>query len=111
MILKTIIIENTWLSGMEHGWGNGYVLLPKNHKYHGVHYDEIEVNVHGGLTYAVKVTEELLNNKKYPLSKVLNKKDIDKWIIGFDTCHGEDNQSNWSKEAVEQETENLKNQL
>lgn len=32
----------------------GYVGLPKNHPYHGKDYDDVDVDVHGGLTYAAE---------------------------------------------------------
>jgi hypothetical protein len=46
---------------------NGYVLLPDNHPFYGKDYDEIDVDAHGGITYA----------------------DEDGWI-GFDTAHAFD---------------------
>jgi hypothetical protein len=46
----------------------GYVDLPKGHKYYGKQYDEIPLDVHGGLTYA----EGKKNNV---------------WTIGFDCAH------------------------
>lgn len=49
----------------------GYVKLPPNHAFSGKHYDEIDVQVHGGLTFACR--------------------DLDGgWWIGFDTAHFED---------------------
>ena len=42
----------TWLTGLSTGWGNGYAVIPEGHKFHGKHYDEIDVNVHGGLTFS-----------------------------------------------------------
>lgn len=30
---------------------NGYVRLPEGHPWHGLDYEEIEVDVHGGVTY------------------------------------------------------------
>lgn len=50
--LKIVLRHNNWLGTMEHGWGNGYVALPKEHPFNGVHYDSIPVDIHGGLTYA-----------------------------------------------------------
>ncbi len=47
---------------------NGYVELPVGHKYHGMNYDNIPVDVHGGLTYS-----RLDGNGS--------------WKIGFDTAH------------------------
>lgn len=46
----------------------GYVCVPKGHPWHGVHYDQIDVDVHGGLTFS-----ELTENGF--------------WIIGFDWGH------------------------
>jgi hypothetical protein len=48
----------------------GYVGLPKGHKYYGKHYSKIDVDVHGGLTYA--------------------EKDDGFWVIGFDCAHADD---------------------
>jgi hypothetical protein len=53
---------------------NGYVGLPKGHPDYGKSYDDIEVSVHGGLTY---------NSYKNPKTK----EEDDLWWIGFDTGH------------------------
>ncbi len=53
----------------------GYVLIPKGHLAYGKHYDDIDVSVHGGLTYA----EEYLF--------VQPEKG---WWIGFDCGHAGD---------------------
>jgi hypothetical protein len=45
----------------------GYIVLPKFHQYDGIHYNNIPVEVHGGLTYS-----------QYENGN---------WVIGFDTCH------------------------
>lgn len=50
-----------------YGAANGYVKIPADHHWHGLDYDEIDVKVHGGLTYATD----------------------DGWI-GFDTLHSGD---------------------
>ena len=34
-----------------YGAVNGYVRIPESHPWHGLDYDDIDVNVHGGLTY------------------------------------------------------------
>lgn len=73
------------------GWGNGYVHLPPEHPFHGVDYDEIPVEVHGGLTYA--------ENEKGA------------WVVGFDTSHHGDTLEKWPMEEVEAETIRLKEQL
>lgn len=37
-----------------------YIHLPKGHFLYGVYYDEIDLNVHGGLTYSSEVDNEYL---------------------------------------------------
>jgi hypothetical protein len=51
---------------------NGYVAIPKGHKMHGQHYDNVGVEVHGGLTYT-----EL-------------DKETGEWVVGFDCAHAGD---------------------
>lgn len=91
MNLKHELKENTWLRGCEVGWGNGYVSLPPDHPYHGADYDEIPVDVHGGITYGDADGED--------------------WKVGFDTAHSGDTSVNWPRERVEEETLRLKEQL
>jgi hypothetical protein len=104
--MKTILRPITWLPGCDTGWGNGYVLLPLGHKYHGVGYDDIPVNVHGGLTFAKEITESNLS-----FSEDLTTEDIGKWMIGFDTAHHRDDLESCPKEYVEAETKSLHDQL
>ena len=85
---------NTWFKrdlGVEFGWGNGYVALPKGHKYYQVDYDDIPVDVHGGLTYSQQMG--------------------DYWVVGFDTAHFSDTIEKWPMEAVLAETQKLFDQL
>ena len=51
----------------------GYLILPEDHNYYGKDYDNIPIDVHGGLTYAGK--NSLLNEE---------------WCIGFDCGHFND---------------------
>ena len=105
----TIIRENTWspnVSGLEHAWGNGYVVIPKGHLLHGVDYDEIEVDVHYGLTFG-RYAEEL----DWDELKDVPQKYKDGWIVGFDTCHYQDTSKNWTKERVQEETNRLRRNL
>ena len=99
--ILSFIKENTWLHGMRHGWGNGYVVIPNGHPMYGKHYDEVPVDVHGGLTFSGCANDfpELTEEMK------------DGWVFGFDTAHYNDNMERWPKEAVERETENLKSQF
>jgi hypothetical protein len=54
--------------------GNGYVIVPESHPWFGKDYDEIEVEIHGGLTYGCHEGR-----------------------VGFDTAHAWDD---WSYEAL-----------
>lgn len=95
--MKELIItlkEITWLSRdymMDFGWGNGYVDLPPEHPQYKVHYDDIPVIIHGGLTYS-----DMVNGN---------------WRVGFDTAHYGDTLEKWSKWDVLIETMILKSQL
>jgi hypothetical protein len=116
----TFIIENRYgkIPGhlWEYGWGNGYVLLPKFHPFYGIHYDDINVNIHGGLTYSTKFKSDNFSEwiKNYEIGGDVNEdnfKDFDDyWIIGFDTGHSGDNSYNWSKSNVLNEANDLLDQ-
>lgn len=55
------------------GFGSlcGFIYVPKDHPWHGKNYEQIAVNVHGGLTYSRE-----MNNQEH--------------IIGFDCSHWND---------------------
>lgn len=92
---KSIIhftIKNYSNHRYNYGWGNGYVGVLKNHPWYEKHYDDIEVKVHGGLTYSEFGFGS--KNKHY-------------WILGFDTRHYSDNLMNWPQSRVEEETNSL----
>jgi hypothetical protein len=78
---------------MQRGYANGYVILHPGHKYFGVDYNEIDVEVHGGLTFS-KLDE--VNNT---------------WVIGFDTHHGGDNKRNCDEIYCRAQTIKLFEQL
>lgn len=106
--MKSFVRENTWLqrSGwLDFGWGNGYVLIPQESHLHGKNYDDIDVYVHGGLTFSEIVDAEMIE------AFGLHKDDEGQWCVGFDTVHYGDILAMWTKEKVEEETENLKEQL
>jgi hypothetical protein len=105
--LIAFAIENTWLNGCKHGWGNGYVAIPKGHPCYRMDYNEIdskyEIQVNGGLTYS-----ELASKKVHPSETVKN----EMWIVGFDTAHSWDDMNSWpNEESVLKEAESLKEQL
>lgn len=83
---------------------NGYVQLPSEHPAYGKHYDQIEADAHGGLTYGC---------------------DPDGWV-GFDTLHGGDywegckelefmsrwgSYTTWTLELLREEVNRLADQL
>lgn len=77
------------------GYHNGYVALSKGHPDYGKDYDDIDVEVHGGLTFSQEVEYQ---NEKY-------------WVVGFDTAHLGDNPENCNFKYVLKETENLFKQM
>ena len=97
-----------------HGWGNGYVAIPRTHPLFGVGYSNYNldfIEIHGGLTFS-RGAEELKNSDWEPhLSAEVKNNLKDYWVVGFDTCHCDDTQYNWPKELVEAETESLKQQI
>ena len=101
----TFLRENTWLADeiLDRGWGNGYVVVFKGHPAYGKHYDEIDVDIHGGVTFS-----ESSNDIDWP---EITEEMRDGWVIGFDTAHYSDNMERWPKEEVKIETEYLKSQL
>lgn len=99
-------------AGYEVGYANGYVAVPKGHPFFGKGYDDVNVSVHGGLTFATSGSNIA---KNLPETQVLegNIQNLDDnwWVFGFDTCHYMDNLENWPREAVIAETLSLKKQL
>lgn len=100
---KMFIKQNTWLKGMDVGWGNGYVIIPEGHPFYGKDYDDIDVNVHGGLTFS---------EFGYKLDwEEIKPEDKRSWVVGFDTAHWGDNHSNWTRDRVVDETIELQRQI
>lgn len=110
--MKAFVKENSWLprgSFMDFGWGNGYVVIPKGHPLHGKSYDEIHnlipnLQINGGLTFSDDADSLTTWDE-------ITEDCIEDWVVGFDTAHCWDTLEKWSKEAVLEETEMLKNQL
>lgn len=99
-------------ASMEVGYANGYVAVPRDHPFFGKDYDDVDVEVHGGLTFAAPGSNI---SKDLPETEVLEgclyDLDEDWWVFGFDTCHYMDNLENCNREYVISETLNLKRQL
>lgn len=77
--LPALIVRNT-------GIGNlcGYVGVPKGHVAHGKGYDDVQVDVHGGLTYAESCGGRICHIPAPGESD-------DVWWLGFDCAHLGDN--------------------
>lgn len=99
-------------AGMEVGYANGYVAVPRDHPFFGKDYDDVDIEAHGGLTFAAPGSNI---SKDLPETEVLEgclyDLDEDWWVFGFDTCHYSDSLENWPREVVIEETLNLKRQL
>lgn len=114
------------------GYANGYVAIPPGHPCYRKRYTDESldgIQVHGGITFSEPVCYEdesfmskrrinpeyigtrscLFDNAEY----VTDTKDVpdDWWILGFDTCHYQDNLHRWTREDVIEETQRLKKQL
>lgn len=120
--LFTFVLENTWLrkdlpesksgsSLYDVDWGNGYVIVPKKHPIYGLDYESIKVDINGGLTFASSVKELIEQDWAGFKDITIPKRLQNGWVVGFDTAHYGDTLEKWSKEAVEAETERLKQQL
>jgi hypothetical protein len=113
---KSIAIAGLPKSYFEYGWGNGYVLLPKNHPYYGIDYDSVNLNAHGGLTFSREFISENFLKWVEGLEfdgdiTIKNFKEVDGyWMFGFDTSHYGDNEYNCTKSYVMNETIDLMNQ-
>ena len=79
----TYKVEKDWITSAglravvimtELGHRCGYVGVPSEHKLFGVDYDEVDVEVHGGLTYSSGISE-------YPVE------DSKLWWLGYDCAH------------------------
>lgn len=93
------------------GYANGYVAIPKHHPLYRVFYGEVDIDVHGGLTFA-EYSEVV--NKHFDKSKVecLDGELPDGyWVFGFDTIHYMDSIDNCPREWCIAETIRLKEQL
>lgn len=66
----------------------GYVGVPVDHPYHGKGYSEVDVDVHGGLTFANKCSHG--NEETLICHKVEPGEPDDVWWLGFDCAHSGD---------------------
>ena len=66
-----------------HGVWCGYVAVPPGHPLHGKGYDDVDVEVHGGLTYADRCSEHICHVPQPG-------EPDDVWWFGFDCAHAGD---------------------
>lgn len=67
----------------------GYVGVGPDHPWHGKHYDECDVMVHGGLTYSDKCQETATEDNGICHVPAPGR-EHDIWWLGFDCAHGQD---------------------
>jgi len=82
----------------ERGWGNGYVRITEGHPYYEKNYDDIPVDVHGGLTFS----DNIFGDSKHF---------SDGYWIGFDTAHYGDTKERWPMDRVMSEAKHLLKQV
>jgi hypothetical protein len=71
------------LRGACHGAWCAYVGVPSDHPAYGKNYDDVDVGVHGGLTYAGKCREPICHVPEPGMPD-------DVWWFGFDCAHAWD---------------------
>ena len=86
---------------MEMQWYSGYVLVQENNKYHGKEYCDVDIDVHGGLTFSC-AAEKCQLTAQEKLSGT---------VFGFDCAHCYDTIAKCNKEYVIAEIEKLAEQL
>ena len=80
---------------LERGQFNGYVGVSESHPYFGKGYDDVDIEIHGGLTYA---REEYIDETRY-------------WVFGWDTSHYGDTPEIWTRKSCLEENDKLVTQL
>ncbi len=71
-----------------HGSWCGYVGVPPTHPVYGKSYDDVDVSVHGGLTFANRCMDGPEDH--VVCHKVSEGESDDVWWLGFDTAHAGD---------------------
>lgn len=96
---------------LQAGAANGYVAVPKDHPYYGLGYDDVNVKVHGGLTFSCPGNNlpESWQESELVTGNLHDLKDY--WVFGFDTCHHGDSLETWPRDRVIEEVLSLKKQL
>lgn len=74
------------LRNARHGMWCGYVGLPPGHPWHGLDYNNVPVEVHGGLSFAGACMEDERPARERICHVPLPGESDDVWWLGFD-CH------------------------
>lgn len=88
------------------GHSNGYAIIEKDQPCFNMDYNDVKVNVHGGLTFG-----RLLTIGDFMHYKDVTLEDVGKYMLGFDTLHYNDDMTNCNKEYCQKELESLIKQL
>lgn len=94
---------------MQVGEANGYVAVPKGHPLHGISCEDVNIDVHGELTFS-GIPKGILNGAEF----IDDPDGVDfseYWAFGFDTLHSGDTPESWNKDKVIKETLKLKELL
>lgn len=81
----------------------GYVGVPEGHPLHGKDYDDVNVDVHGGLTFANSCAED--GDESLDICHKTAGQDR-VWWLGFDCAHYLDVIPGWATRSVERSWEN-----
>ena len=103
---------NNRLGYCDCGYANGYVAIPPGHPMHGKHYDDVDVDVHWGLTFCTdkKCIKDWTDIEFINFSSFDEIPD-DYWVFGFDTMHHGDNKDTCNSKWCIEETKRLMKQL
>ena len=93
------------------GYANGYVAVPEGHPLYGVSYSEVDLDIHGGLTFAEKSSVVHACFDEVNIEYLDGELPNGYWVFGFDTMHYLDNIENCPREWCVAETNRLKRQL
>lgn len=104
------------MAGMvECGYANGYVAVPPEHPFHGLHYDDANdtIDIHGGLTFSSSKSD--IKNPEWENSECIGFNSFDEipdnyWVFGFDTLHFGDDEY-LDRDWCIEETKKLLSQL
>ena len=104
-------------SALNIGRYNGYIAIPMEmwermrteldpESYYSCEYDRVPTSIdepHGGWTYGAQEEDFSIDDRWIPLLDIRKVNTINYMIIGFDTCHFNDNYKIWTAKTVREE--------